>query len=65
MAKKSKIASAKESLNFQQEAIQDAVFAEDHVLFIENMVYAEFVSVKKHIKANCLALKNQVGKEEI
>lgn len=65
MAKKSKIASAKESLNFQQEAIQDAVFAEDHVLFIENLVYAEFVSVKKHIKANCLALKNQVGKEEI
>jgi hypothetical protein len=55
----------KESLNFQQEAIQDAVFAEDHVLFIENLVYAEFVSVKKHIKANCLALKNQVGKEEI
>ena len=43
MAKKSMIAKQKNLQNSQQEHIQDVVSVEDHTLYIEILVFVEFV----------------------
>ena len=45
MAKKSMIISSRELLNFQQEHIHAAEFAEDRMQFSESTEYAVFASV--------------------